>query len=563
MGHAEGRLDAAGTRPAGGVVAAAHPLAAAAGAAILAQGGHAVDAAVATAAVLSVVEPFGSGLGGGGFLICYDASHGATTVLDARETAPAAATPDMFLDPTTGQPYPRAVVGMSGLSVGVPGQAACWEEALRRWGRCDLATALAPAIRLAREGFPVTAYFVAEVTAQRRRLQRHPATARRFLPGGRPPPVGWRLVQPELAASLELLAAEGAAGFAACVAPAIAAALADAHAALPGRLAPADVTSYRVRVGPPARGQYRGHTILAPPPPSGGPTLLQALHLLEAFDLPALAPHAPRAIHLLSEALRLAEADRVRWIGDPAYAPVPLATLLSRAYATARRRLIAPDRAGAHAAVASSHRVAAPRDAADAAREAAGTTHLSVIDAAGNAVAYTATLGTHFGAGITVPGYGFLLNNTLRNFRFDPRGAASPNLPAPGKRPRSSIAPALVFGPDGALHWALGAAGAAWIVPAVAQLVVALVDWGLPPQAAVDAGRAMPDTATGALLLEAALFDGQPGLVAALARLGHRVARAPGARGAAQLVGFDPASGGCAAAADWRRDGAVAWANAS
>jgi gamma-glutamyltranspeptidase/glutathione hydrolase len=297
--------------------------------------------------------------------------------------------------------------------------------------------------------------------------------------------------------------------------------------------------------------------------------VVQALHLLERFDLRGLGPRAPTSVHLLGEALRVAHADRIRWLGDPDHAPVPSAGLASRAYAAARdcialdctsvERTAAGLPAGCREQVAG-HSVRWPGsawgDELDA--DAASTTHLSVVDGAGNAVAYTATLGTHFGAALTVPGRGFLLNNALRNFRFDPRGAVSHNLAGPGKRPRSSIAPALVFDTAGRLRWVLGAAGAAWITPLVVQLIVSLVDWGLAPQAAVDAPRAMAEDTIGTLALEPALYDGQSALVAALGAMGHAVVRAGGPRGAAQVVARDPARGLAEGAADPRRDGAVA-----
>jgi gamma-glutamyltranspeptidase / glutathione hydrolase len=325
------------------------------------------------------------------------------------------------------------------------------------------------------------------------------------------------------------------------------------------------VADYAVRVREPARGSYRGFTVVASAAPSSGLTVVEALHLLERFDLQALGPHAPTSVHLLGEALRVAHADRIRWLGDPDYAPVPSAALASRAYAAARGGIAldgtSAERTPAGQPAGCSEDLVgadwrASGDELDA--DIASTTHLSVIDGAGNAVAYTATLGTHFGAALTVPGRGFLLNNALRNFRFDPRGAVSPNLAGPGRRPRSSIAPTLIFDAAGRLRWALGAAGAAWITPLVVQLVVSLVDWGLAPQAAVDAPRAMADDTLGTLALEPALYDGRPALVAALWAMGHGVLRAGGARGAAQIVACDPASGVAQGAADRRRDGAVA-----
>jgi len=554
----------AARRAASGVVAAAHPLAAEAGAATLARGGNAVDAAVATAAMLSVVEPFGSGLGGGGFLLYYDATSRTVATLDARETAPASATADMFLGPG-GAPWPRPLLATGGLAVGAPGQAGCWAEALRRWGRLSLGDVLAPAIRVAHEGFAVTPYFVREVHAHRQRLAACAASGQIFLPSGRPPSAGWRLRQPELAATLALLAGEGAEAFSARLAPEVAATVAAPAPGWPaGRLSPDDVATHRPRPREPVRGTYRGYEIAASAAPSSGLTVVQALHLLERFDLRGLGPHSPTSLHLLGEALRVAHADRIRWLADPDHVPVPSVALASRAYAAARNCIALAHvsaerppvgRPAADAGAARGWEQGVPSDEREV--EAASTTHLSVVDGAGNAAAYTATLGTHFGAALTVPGRGFLLNNALRNFRSDPRGAVSPNLPGPGKRPRSSIAPTLVFDATGRLRWVLGAAGAAWITPLVVQLVVCLVDWDLPLQTTVDAPRVMAYDTAGTLALEPALYDGRPDRVTALHSMGHRVQRAKGPRGAAQIVAVDP-GGGMYAAADRRRDGAVA-----
>src|SRR5579884_1033721 len=566
----------------GGMVAAAHPVAAEAGAAMLARGGNAIDAAVATSSAHGVVEPFGSGLGGGGFFLVYQASTRTAFALDCRETAPAAASGDMFVDPETEDTYERDTLTTGGLSVGAPGQARCWAEAQRRWGRLSFAEALAPAIRAAREGFTVTPYFRQEVVAHRRRLALFPESARVFLPGGQPPAVGSRFVQPDLAATLELLAARGADAFYAELAPEIAAA-ASAPATVaspdvdlvPGRLTAADVASYRLQERQPITARYRGYTVVTFPAPSSGPALLETLQILEGFDLRGLGPDAPVGVHLVGEAFRVASADRNRWLGDPDLAAVPCAGLAGADYAALRRPLVSPDDTPHALTAAGDPRPfgaagcgtgtptggAVGRDGAGAAADeadAASTTHLSAIDADGNAVAYTATLALHFGSGITVPGRGIVLNDTLSDFRTDPDLGPSNNLPAPGKRPRSSIAPTFIIGPDGQVRWALGAAGGAWITPVVAELAVALVDWDLAPQAAIDRGRFRPDNLRGRLALEPALHDGRPDLVAALEALGHPIARSSAPQAAAQIVGWDPAAGQLVGGADARRDGAVA-----
>src|SRR5262249_21412586 len=357
--------------------------------------------------------------------------------LDGRGAAPAAATRAMFVDPGSDAPYERDSQTTGGLSVGAPGQARCWAEAQRRWGRLSIAEALAPAIRAAREGFAVTPYFRHEGVAHRRRIALFPETARICLPGGQPPEVGSRFVQPDLAATLELLAARGADAFYAELAPEIAAAASAPTTVaspdvdlVPGRLTAADVAGYRLQERQPLTRHYRGHTVVTFPAPSSGPILLETLNVLEGFDLRGLGPDSPLGVHLVGEAFRVASVDRNRWLGDPGLEAVPCAGLVSPDYAALRRRLVSPEDTphslttagdrrpcgangcGAVSAAAPPPAVgrlaAAGVGAEDA--DAASTTHLSVIDADGNAVAYTATLALHFGSGITVPGRGIVLN---------------------------------------------------------------------------------------------------------------------------------------------------------
>jgi len=560
-----------GTQPAAavgtGMVAAAHPVAAAAGAQILAQGGNAVDAAVATSATLGVVEPFASGIGGGGFLLAYRADTGDVLALDCREAAPAAATPDMFVDPATGKPMTRDMLITGGLSVGAPGQVRCWDEALRRLGTMSLHDVLQPAIAAARDGFDVTTYFNHEIGLNRSRLAQFPESARRFLPNGKPLAAGTHFVQPELAATLTLLADQGADAFYAAVAPDIAAAVQPA-----GRLVADDVSQYHLQPRTPLRGQYHGFGIVTHSAPTSGPTLLETLNLLQPFDLASLGADNPTSVHLLSDAQRIADADRLRWGGDPDFAAVPCDGLVSAAYADQRRQFLSPDRtrttsigaadptsfgAGGCGTAVSGADVQSTGDA-DGSLESSGTTHLVTVDGNGNVVSYTASLAIHFGSGITVPGRGFLLNDTLSDFHADPTGGASNNLPGPGKRPRSAIAPTLVFDPDGHFRWAIGAGGADWITPTVAQVVVDLVDWNMTPQMAIDRGRFLPDNSRGGVTLEPALYDARPDLVAGLQSLGHVVTREVAAQAGAQVIGRDPATGALTGGADKRRDGAVA-----
>ena len=515
------------------MVAAGHPLAAAAGAEILARGGNAVDAAVATSAALGVVEPFGSGLGGGGFFLAYRADTGAVLALDCRETAPGGASADMFVDPASGKAMARDALITGGLGVGAPGQVRCWDEALRRWGSMSMHDVLQPAIAAARDGFDVTPYFNHEITFNRARLAQFPETARLFLPNGKPLLVGAHFAQPDLAATLSLLADQGADAFYVAVAPDVAAAV------LPlGRLTAEDVRQYQVKDRAPLRGQYHGFTVVTHSAPTSGPTLLETLNLVAPFDLASLGADSPTSVHLLSDAQRIADVDRTRWIGDPDSASVACAGLISTGYADLRRRLLAADSTRTTATTAGSPTCFGdagcssgptagdgPSAVAPETVNPSGTTHLVTIDGSGNAVSYTATLAVHFGSAITVPGRGFLLNDTLSDFRADPSIGASNNLPGPYRRARSSIAPAMVFDADGHLRWALGAGGADWITPTVAQMVVDLVDWNLSPQQSVDRGRFLASDTRGGMTLEPMLYDQRPDLVGVLQGLGHTVTR--------------------------------------
>jgi gamma-glutamyltranspeptidase/glutathione hydrolase len=563
------------------MVAAAHPVAAAAGAEILAAGGNAVDAAIATSATLGVVEPFGSGIGGGGFLLSYRADTGQVTALDCREAAPAATTPDLLIDPSTGQPYTRNTLLTGGLSVGVPGQVRCWTEALRRFGRLSLMQDLQPAIRAARDGFDVTPYFNHEIGLNRTRLAQFPESASRFLPRGRALAIGAHFAQPELADTLDLIARRGADGFYTDLAPEIVAAVTappavatPAFQLVAGRMTVDDLAGYQVQDRAPLRSTYRGYNLVTAPAPSSGATLLETLNILEGFDLAGLGPDSATSIHVLNEVQRVADADRTRLLGDPGFGAIPCLGLVATAYADTRRSEILADRTSTRTtsagdptpfaqgqsncplADASSPSPGAPMPAP--AEPATGTSHLVVVDGDGNAVTYTATLAIHFGSAISVPGRGFLLNDTLSDFRAEASSDKSNNVPAGSKRPRSTIAPVFLFDGNGNLRFALGAAGADWITPTVAQLVVDLVDWRQTPQAAIDRGRVLPTDERGGVTLEPALYDARPDLVDALHALGHVVTRATETESGAQAIAIDPATGALAGGADNRRDGAIA-----
>ena len=470
---------------------------------VLARGGTAADAAVAAAAALGVTEPYSAGIGGGGFFVHFDAQTGAVTTLDGRETAPAAMQPGSFVDPATGQALPMERAVTSGLSVGVPGTPATWAEALRRFGKLDLATALAPAAQLARDGVVVDGEFRGQTQLNERRFRAFPATAALYLPGGALPEIGAKLPNPDLAATYEELGRRGVewlyrGDLAAEIAATAAAPPVDPAAGLPvapGLMTTADLSAYQVVERPPTRVQYRGLEIYGMgPPSSGGSTVGEALNILERFPVDADDP-AP-TLHRYLEASRLAYADRNRYLGDPAFVDVPLDALLSDDYA-ARRACGIGERAATGSVPAGDPR--APGAACPAAAagpvppdtEGPSTTHLVTADAEGDVVSYTLTIEQTGGSGITVPGRGFLLNNELTDFDYQPPAPGQPlpaNAPAGGKRPRSSMAPTIVLR-DGRPLLAVGSPGGSTIITTVLQVLVGRLDLGLTLPEAVAAPR--------------------------------------------------------------------------
>ena len=486
----------------GGAIATVDLDASAAGLAVLRRGGNAVDAAVAAAAMLGVTEAYSAGIGGGGFMVVYLAGKRRVVTIDGRETAPAAFRESSFIDPATGEPIPFAERVTSGLGVGVPGTVATWQRALRRYGTMPLRRLLRPAIRVAERGFVVDQTFHDQTAANAERFAAFPATAELFLPGGAPPPVGSVLRNPDLARTYRLLARHGARAFyRGRIAEAIADTVQDppvdpatTRNVRPGLMTEADLRAYRTLQRPPTRVRYRGHQVYGMgPPSSGGPTVGEALNILEGFDLRS-EPYARALFHYL-EASRLAFADRNRWVGDPAFVDVPLAGLLSQRFADERRCLIG-ERANVSpvppgdpfppfgpGCPAGGLSLASPA-------ERPATTHLSVADRWGNVVSYTLTIEQTGGSGIVVPGYGFLLNNELTDFNPEPlfEGVPDPNLPAPGKRPRSSMSPTIVVR-DGRPVLAIGSPGGATIITTVLQILVEHLDRGRSLPQAIAAPR--------------------------------------------------------------------------
>ncbi|MBM3591069.1 MAG: gamma-glutamyltransferase [Alphaproteobacteria bacterium] len=466
------------------MVVAGHPLAVEAGLGVLRDGGSALDAAVAVQAVLTLVEPQSSGIGGGAFIMFRRAADGGMEAWDGREAAPAAATPALFL--RDGRPMPFLEAMASGRAVGVPGALPVLEAAHRAHGKLPWARLMEPAIRLAEGGFPVSPRLAREIAADTLLLRRDSgAGAYFFTPDGVPLPVGHRLRNPALAETLRAVARDGAAALQqGPIAEDIIAAIRN-HPTNPGVMALEDLTRYQPRQRSALCTPYRGFRVCGfPPPSSGGVAVAQILGLLEHFDMPRLDPRGVDAAHLFSEAGRLAFADRNLFVADADFVPVPVQGLTDRAYLTARAQLLGRDRAMQNV------RAGNPswRETSLAAQTQdyeAGTSHIAIVDGAGNALSMTTTIEAIFGARIMVRG--FLLNNQLTDFSLTPEANGRPiaNRVEPGKRPRSSMAPSIVLDASGVLHAVVGSPGGSRIIGYVAKTLVGLLDWGLSPEEAV------------------------------------------------------------------------------
>lgn len=487
----------------GGAVSSVDADASAAGVEVLRKGGNAVDAAVATAAALGVTEPYSAGIGGGGYFVLYDAESRTVHTIDGRETAPLSADQNLFVE--NGKPVPFAEAVTSGLGVGTPGTPATWRTALDNWGSRPLRTLLKPAERLAREGFTVDATFRAQTAANEARFRNFPDTAKLFLPGGELPVVGSTLTNGDLAATYEELGRKGAdalyrGGLAKDIVDTVNAPPVDSdsgYRARPGELSLRDLAAYRTKKQAPSVTSYRGFGVYSmAPSSSGGTTVGEALNMLERSDLSKKRTNQAQYLHRLIEASRIAFADRGRWVGDPAFEDVPTKELLSQRYADSRACLIKDD-----AVLTSPVAPGDPRDPAKCATggtatpttyEGDSTTHLTTADRWGNVVSYTLTIEQTGGSGITVPGRGFLLNNELTDFSFTPANPAvhDPNLPGPGKRPRSSMAPTIVLDEHRRPVVALGSPGGATIITTVLQTLTGFLDRGLPLVDAIAAPRA-------------------------------------------------------------------------
>jgi gamma-glutamyltranspeptidase / glutathione hydrolase len=447
---------------------------------MLASGGNAVDAAVATAFALAVAYPTAGNIGGGGFAVTR--MRGEVRALDFREMAPAAATRDMYLN-ADGKPKPEARDGIK--SVGVPGSVAGLWELHRTLGskKKTWKELLAPAIKLAREGFVVDDAFLATLEVGGKRLEKHPVSAALFLPGGAPPAKGSTFKNPELATVLERIE-KGPSGF---YEGPTAAAIVRQMKEEGGLITLADLKKYQAKWRKPLEFTYRGHKIASmPPPSSGGVTLAMIAHILEGYDLGKLGFQSPEELHYVFEAMRRAYAARNAKLGDPDFVKMPLDELLSEEWAKEQRATISPDRATPSSEIASR----------PASASGPHTTHFSVVDAAGDSVALTTTINWWYGSGVTVKGGGFVLNNEMDDFASVPGTAngfglvqGEANAIAPGKRMLSSMAPTIVTGPDGKVVLVAGGAGGPTIITAVFQELSNVIDFGLDVGAAVSAPR--------------------------------------------------------------------------
>ena len=516
---------------------------------VLRLGGNAVDAAVAVGFALAVTLPRAGNIGGGGFMLIRRADLGRTIAIDYREAAPAATDKTVFLD-ADGEADPFKS-RWSGLAVGVPGTVAGLELAWRKYGsgRFGFADLVAPAVALARQGLTVDDDLADSLPLAAPVLAKHPSSARIYLgPDGGAPQAGDHIALDDLAATLETIAREGAAGF---YAGPVARRIVDAVQAAGGRMTMDDLARYRAVEREPVAGSYRGHTIVSmPPPSSGGAHVIEILNILEGFDLASEGLNSAAALHAMAEAEKLAYADRAAWLGDPDSVTVPLRGLTSKAYAAALRAQISPDRARP----ASDIRPGEPQR-----YESDETTHFSIVDADGNAVSNTYTLNFSYGSGLVAGGTGVLLNNELDDFAAK-AGAANAyglmggdaNAPGPNRRPLSSMSPTIVM-KDGKVELVTGSPGGSRIITTVLQIIVDTIDHGLNVAEAESAPRAHDQLWPDELRIERGV---SPDTIRLLEAMGHKVVTRE-SMGSANTIARSP-DGVLTGASDPRQRGTLA-----
>jgi len=525
-----------------GAIASAYPLASEAGQAMLAKGGNAFDAAIAVSAALAVVEPTSSGLGGGGFYLLHRAADHTDIMLDAREKAPAAASRDMYLD-AAGNPIPQAsTVGPR--AAAIPGEPAAFEYLAQHYGKLPLAVSLAPAIRLAREGFPLYARLQGAIRYKREQLLRSTETAKVFLtPEGAVPELGAIIRQPDLARTLEAIAAQGARGF---YRGRVAEDLIAGVRAGGGIWTQADLEGYRVIERKPLIGHYHGARIVsASPPSSGGVALIDALNILSGYDLPALSPVTRK--HLIIEAMQRAYRDRAVYLGDPDFVAMPLAQLTSEDYAAGQRSSIRLDRAMPSAALPGIELPGAGLH----------TTHLSVLDAAGNEVAGTLSINLFFGSGDMIAKTGVLLNDTMDDFSIKPNTPNAfgligneQNAIAPGRRPLSSMTPSFIDTDKGGMI--IGTPGGSYII---SMVLLGTLDYlnGLDAAAIVADPRFHHQYEPDVVEYEKGALSASE--VSGLEAMGHKLEEESRRWGNMEVITWNYASGQVEAASDPRGEG--------
>jgi gamma-glutamyltranspeptidase/glutathione hydrolase len=516
---------------------------------VLRLGGNAVDAAVAVGFALAVTLPRAGNIGGGGFMLIHRADLNATTAIDYRETAPAATTKDVFLDAKgDADPFKSR---FSGLGIGVPGTVAGLELAWRRYGsgKFSFADLVAPAAALARQGLTVDEDVADSLPLAAPVLAKHPSSARIYLrPDGSAPQAGDHIALNDLAATLNAIAREGAAGF--YTGP-VARKIVDAVQAAGGGMTMDDLAQYRAVEREPVKGTYRGHDIVSmPPPSSGGAHIIEILNILEGYPLREQGLNSAASLHEMAEAEKLAYADRAAYLGDPDFIKIPLAGLVSKAYAEKLRASISPDRARAAADI---------RPGEPERYESDQTTHFSIVDGNGNAVSNTYTLNIPYGSGLVAEGTGVLLNNELDDFAAKP-GAANyfglmggdANAPGPVKRPLSSMSPTLVF-KDGRLELATGSPGGSRIITTVLQIIVNVIDHRLNVAEAENAPRAHDQLFPDELRIERGVSEDTIRLLEAM---GHKVVVRE-SMGSANTIARSP-DGVLTGASDLRQRGTLA-----
>lgn len=515
-------------------VVAGHPLAAAAGADVLRSGGNAVDAAITMAAVLAVVRPHMNGIGGDAFLMIRNAATREVRVLNGSGRAGSRATPAYF------EEHGLERIPSSGiLSVSVPGAVRAWADALHEAGTIPLERALAPAIRYARDGFPVSSKLATDIEGSRRRIEADPELARIFLPGGQPPAVGSLLRQPELAATLQAIAERGPDEFYRGATAAKIVAFMEEEG---GLLVPADLASHASTWQQPIWTTYRGYLVGALPPNSQGLALLMQMNMAARFDLERFGHNSADYVHTLVEIKKLAFRERDRHVADPAFADVPVARLISKEFADS---LVGSIRAGT-----------AGRPDDGGAGGDGDTVYLCVVDAAGNAVSMIESNFSAFGSGRMVTGTGILLHNRGSSFSLDP---SHPNIVAPGKRPYHTLSPAMVLRADSSLAMLMGTPGADGQTQTLLQVFDNLTLFGMTPQQAVEAPR-WRSYEDGTLQLEPGFGAA---VVASLEARGHRIRMMRSVSpdlGGAQVILVDPVNHVLRTGADSRREAyGIAW----